>query len=129
VENLPTQMIQQMVGGSPNNGLSNMRQKLYELQTREQALLSQKTEKHPDVIAIQEQVRASKQILDAETPAHGQATSALLNAEKSQAASLKARDNSLAEEHTQLTNQLKELNDHEIYIVELERRVKLLDAN
>ena len=58
-------------------------------------------------MAIREQVRASKQILDAETPQHGQATSALLTTEKSQAASLKARDNSLAEEHKQLTNQLK----------------------
>jgi uncharacterized protein involved in exopolysaccharide biosynthesis len=129
VENLPTQMVQQMVGGSPNNGLSNMRQKLYELQTREQALLSRKTEEHPDVKAIQEQVRTSKQILDAETPLHGQATSALLTTEKAQAASLKARDISLAEEHKQLTTQLKDLNDHELKIVELERRVKLLDAN
>jgi uncharacterized protein involved in exopolysaccharide biosynthesis len=118
-----------MVGGSPNNGLSNMRQKLYELQTREQALLSRKTEEHPDVKAIQEQVRTSKQILDAETPLHGQATSALLTTEKAQAASLKARDNSLAEEHKQLASQLNDLNDHELKIVELERRVKLLDAN
>jgi polysaccharide biosynthesis protein PslE len=129
VENLPTQMIQQMVGGSPNNGLSNMRQKLYELQTREQELLSRKTELHPDVIAIQEQVRASKQILDAETPLHGQAASALVTTEKAQAASLKARDNALTEEHKQLTSQLKDLNDRELNIVELERRVKLLDAN
>src|SRR5215212_1464952 len=120
VENLPTQVIQQMVGGSPNNGLSNMRQKLYELQTREQALLSRKTEEHPDVIAIQEQVRTSKQILDAETPRRGQATSALLTTEKAQAASLKARHKSLAEEHKQLSAQLRELNDHELKIVELE---------
>jgi uncharacterized protein involved in exopolysaccharide biosynthesis len=106
-----------------------MRQKLYELQTREQALLSRKTAEHPDVIAIQEQVRASKQILDAETPLHGQATSALLTTEKAQAASLKARDNALAVEHKQLTSKLKDLNDHELNIVELERRVRLLDAN
>jgi uncharacterized protein involved in exopolysaccharide biosynthesis len=129
VENLPTHMIQQMVGGSPNTGLSNMRQKLYELQTREQALLSRKTAEHPDVKAIQEQVRTSKQILDAETPLHGQATSALLTTEKAQAASFKARDNSLTKEHKQLTTQLRDLNDHELKIVELERSVRLLDAN
>src|SRR4051812_35161422 len=129
IANLPPQMIQQMVGGTPNNGLSDMRQKLYELQTREQALLSRKTDEHPDVLAIQEQVRASKQILDKEMPERGQAAAALLTMEKSQAASLKARQISLTDEHKQLLNQLEELNKHELDIVELERRVRLLDAN
>jgi uncharacterized protein involved in exopolysaccharide biosynthesis len=129
VADLPPQMIQQMVGGSPNNGLSDMRQKLYDLQTREQAALSRKTEYHPDVIAIQEQVRASKQILDRELPKHEQAVSALLTTEKSQAASLKARATSLADEEKRIVAKLEELNKHEIDIVELERQVRLLDAN
>jgi uncharacterized protein involved in exopolysaccharide biosynthesis len=35
----------------------------------------------------------------------------------------------LAEEHKQLLTQIEDLNKHELDIVELERRVKLLDAN
>jgi len=129
VQNLPIPMIQQMVGGTPSSGLSDMRQKLYELQTREQAMRSRKTDEHPDVVAIQEQVRTSKQILDKEMPERAQAASALLTNEKSQAASLKARQISLTSEHKQLLAQLEELNKHELDIVELERRVRLLDAN
>jgi uncharacterized protein involved in exopolysaccharide biosynthesis len=118
-----------MVGGSPNNGLSDMRQKLYDLQTREQAALSRKTANHPDVIAIQEQVRASKQILEAELPKHQQAVSALLTTEKAQLASSKARITSLTEEHKRIVARLEDLNKHELDIVELERQVRLLDAN
>jgi uncharacterized protein involved in exopolysaccharide biosynthesis len=129
VADLPAQMIQQMVGGTPNNGLSDMRQKLYDLQTREQAALSRKTENHPDVIAIREQVRASRQILESELPKHQQAVSALVTQEKAQAASLKARANSLGQEHKRIVAKLEELNKYELDIVELERQVKLLDAN
>jgi polysaccharide biosynthesis protein PslE len=126
---LPTQVIQQMVGGQPTGGLSNMREKLYDLQTREQAMLSRKTPEHPDVRSIHEQVLASKQILESEMPAHQQMTTALVSTEKSQVASLKARDQALTKDYAQLTQQLTDLNDNELKIVELERRIKLLDAN
>jgi len=129
IAQLPTELIQQMIGGAPNSTLSNMRQKLYELQTSEQALLASKTSAHPKVLAIEEQVKASKEILDKEAPKHQEAASALLTTERSQAASLTARENSLEEEHKRLLKELEELNKHELDIVELERQVKLLDAS
>jgi len=129
LDNLPAQLVQQMVGGSPNNGLSDMRQKLYELQTQEQELLAKKTEEHPHVLAIRQQVREAQQILAAEMPKHEQTATALMLAEKASAAGLLARAALLAKQHQDLTTQLQELNRQEPELIELERRVKLLDAN
>ena len=126
---LPAHLVQQMVGGSSTNGLGDMRQKLYELQTQEQELLSKKTEKHPDVLAIRQQVREAQRILASETPKHEQAATALMTAEKSNAAGLLGRAASLTDQHRELTLQLQQLNGQEPEIVELERRVRLLDAN
>jgi uncharacterized protein involved in exopolysaccharide biosynthesis len=129
VNDLSPQLVQQMVGGTPNDGLGDMRQKLYELETQEQELLSKKTTNHPLVIAIQQQVREAKQILAAESPRHEQVATALMATERSNAAGLQARADSLAVQHRELKNQLEELNRIEPEIVELERQVKLLDAN
>ena len=129
LDTLPAQLVQQMVGGSPNNGVGEMRQKLFELQTREQELLSHRTEAHPEVVAIRQQVRETQRILSAEMPQHQQAATALMTPERSQAAGLIARAASLSEQHRELTAQLMDLNDQELEIVELERRVRLFDAN
>ena len=104
-----------------------MRQKLFELQWQEQ-LLSTRTPRHPDVLAIRQQVREVQRILDREMPKHDEAATALLTAERSQLASLSGRDESLVAERENY-DATQDLNKHEVEIVELERRVKLLDAN
>jgi polysaccharide biosynthesis protein PslE len=125
---MPT-LVRQLVGGSPNNGLSDMRQKLYDLQTRALELRSKYTDKHPYVISIQEQVHEAESILDAELPDADAAVRALTTEDEAEAASLKAKVHSLADQHRQLTTQLKQLNDQSLEISELERRASLLDAN
>lgn len=129
IEQLPAPLLQQMVGGAPNNGLGDMRQKLYELQTLEQQLLLKKSEQHPEVLAIRQLVQESRRILDEETPRHNDSATALLVSEKGVAAGLRARAESLGEQHRELTLQLHQLNNVEPELIELERQVRLLDAN
>lgn len=126
---LSPQLVRQLVGGTPNNGLADMRRRLYELQTREAELRSQFTDAHPEVVAIQEQVREAQRIFEADLPITQQATRALTNDNQAEAASLRARSESLAKQHRQLTAELTQLNDQALEIVELERRIDLLDAN
>lgn len=126
---LSPQLVRQLVGGTPNDGLEGMRQRLYELQTREAQLRSRKSEDHPEVIAIREEVRDAQRIFESEVPQQQQAAKALANADEANAASLRARLVSLAAQHRQLKSELSELNDQALHVIELERRIELLDAN
>lgn len=127
--NLPSPLVQQLIAGVPSGAQANMRQKLYELQTREQELLSKLTAEHPEVIAIRRQVREAERILASETPKHAESQLAALANEQANAASLRARAASLATQLDELESELKQLNEQELRITELERKVRLLDAN
>ncbi|MBW3599030.1 MAG: hypothetical protein KY475_17380 [Planctomycetes bacterium] len=129
LDRLPDLLVQQLVSGTPSQGLSGMRQKLYELETREQELLAKFQPIHPDVIAIREQVREAKAILAAETPLHGDAAIAVLAAEESLADSLHAQAETLAVQLDDLRREQEEFNEHELLVSQMERKVTVLDAS
>lgn len=129
VDTLPSHLVQQLTGGTPSNALANMRQKLYELQAAEQELKSKLTPEHPKVIAMHRQVQQVEQILRSEMPNHDETVLALLANEQANAASLRARIDSLKDQQSALEKELRELNEHDLLVSELERNVRLLDAN
>lgn len=129
VGGLPSPLVQQLTGGTPSNALANMRQKLYELQTKEQELKSKFTAEHPLVISVHRQVQEAERILSSETPNQQESVSALLANEQANTASIRARIGSLKSQQNQLDQELRELNEHDLLVTQLERKVKLLDAN
>lgn len=129
VDELPSHLVQQLTGGTPNSALASMRQKLYELQATEQELQSKLTPQHPKVISMHRQVQEVQEILRKETPNHEDAVSALLANEQANAASLVARIRSLETQRTDLDRELHELNEHDLLVTQLERKVRMFDAN
>ena len=127
LDKLPADMVATLAGADKST--VNLRQQLFQLQTREQELLSQRTEHHPSVIAIRRQVRELEQILNSEKIDHGSATSMVLLQEDSKMKSLKARKEKLAEQQQTLTSELHMLNEQESQIARLKREVELLAAN
>jgi len=128
LDTLPSGVVRQFVKGLPADAENNMREQLYNLQTREQELLAKYTEHHPHVVAIREQVLGAERILGSEKPNRGQATSAVLLTELANEKSLVAERDSLAEHVQRLQREASSLNRHEVKIVELRRQVKLLEA-
>lgn len=126
-ERLPDRYLAEFSG--PHATTSSMRQKLYELQTREQELLAKYTELHPSVGMIRQEVREAEKILDAEQPDRTQSTSAALLTEQSNLKSLEARAASLRGQHARLQTALGEFNQQEVRIAELERRVKMAETS
>lgn len=105
--------------GLSTRAVDDMRTQLYTLQIREREMVSRYTAEHPNVIAIQEQVAESQQLLDRQE----------LLIELSNAASLNARMESLTQHYEQNQGRLYELNENEARITELERRVEQLTAS
>ena len=116
-----------------------MRRTLYDLQIQENALAAKHTDEHPSIVAIREQVAASKALLDEEekrrvqptsslNPASQQQKLALLN-EQAVISGLSARRASLEANLSELREKLEKLNGHEILIAELERSVSLLQED
>ena len=127
LETLPSPVVRQFVKGLPADAENNMREQLYNLQTREQELLANYTKHHPRVVAIREQVLGAERILKSEKPDRGQATSAVLLTETALERSLAARHEALGNQADRLLRDLNSLNRHEVQLVELERHVKLLE--
>jgi uncharacterized protein involved in exopolysaccharide biosynthesis len=129
LERLPDNLVRQLVSGQPNDGAAAMRDKLFQLQTRERELLSKFQEIHPEVIAVREQVREAEAILEQDLAQHAEAAAAVLAAEESLAASLEARAESLADQHRRLKAELVAFNEQELQVVQMERKVGVLDAS
>jgi len=124
---LPEAMLKQFA--NPSGSATTMRELLYELQTREQELLAKYTEDHPSVIAIRKQVQEADKILRSEQPDRSQATTAAVLAEQSTYESLQARAKSLEGQLDRLQLDLAALNQQEIQVRELERRVTVAETN
>jgi uncharacterized protein involved in exopolysaccharide biosynthesis len=127
LDGLPAAVVATLAGADTST--VNLRQQLFQLQTREQELLSQRTEHHPTVIAIRRQVHDLEQILNSEKVDHGSAMSMVLLEEDSKLKSLTARKEKLAEQQQALTSALHTLNEQESHIARLKREVELLGAN
>gem|GEM_PF-649047 len=125
---MPDPLIKRFVKGHPADATNRMREELFRLQIKEQELRSKYTDEHPTLIAFREQVRRTREILAAEQPDRGQATSAVLLTEQLVEEGLTARRETIENNLGKLNQQLKTLNAQEVEIVDLEREVQFLET-
>ncbi len=132
---LPEKTLTQEITGFPDDAIGTTRKRLYELELREQELLTRFTERHPVVMAIRRQADAARSILTDRATTGRQATNAdnpayrqvhLNQLEKqSLAVGLSAKLVALKKQHAGTQLQLRALNGKEISIVEMQQRVDL----
>jgi uncharacterized protein involved in exopolysaccharide biosynthesis len=139
IEVMPERVRAQEVEGNPNNALDTMRAKLYELELLERELASKFTAAHPQVIAVREQVREAREVLASQEPKRTLFTTTVNpNREKLQlelltqqveAESLSAKVAALREEYARSQQRVKQLNQREAEIHQLEQEAELAHAN
>jgi uncharacterized protein involved in exopolysaccharide biosynthesis/Mrp family chromosome partitioning ATPase len=138
IAGLEPQVVTNRVAGFANEAKDNMREKLYELELQESQLRSRYTDQHPLLVQIEEQRTLAEDILKSLPDDRTQTTESLnpnqraleleLMREKASADALRARHDSATAQREQLYQQLKDLNDQELELAQLERKVQLLDG-
>lgn len=136
---MPERTVTESISGFPNVAADTMRDTLYELEIREQELLSKYTDDHPSVIAVRQQVAEAQAIVDQQETGRIQETTSLnptyqpleLELLRAQAtlASQQAHLATLTGQHNDLLAALERLNDDEVVLDRLEREVEMLEAN
>jgi len=139
LSNLPETQVTQETTGNTNQGADLMRSKLYELQLKEQDLLSRYTDNSQMVKEIRRQIAEAKTLLSKEEPTRTQVTKGLNEAhrqvnlalitEKATFSSLQAK---IKKQLTQLTSaraELKNINESEIKLAQMQREMMIQDAN
>jgi uncharacterized protein involved in exopolysaccharide biosynthesis len=139
IQEMPERVRAQEVQGNPNNALDTMRAKLYELELLERELGSKFTAAHPQVIAVREQVREAREVLASQEPKRTLFTTTVNpNREKLQlelltqqveAESLSAKVAALREEYARSQQRVKQLNEREAEMHQLEQEAELAQAN
>jgi capsular exopolysaccharide synthesis family protein len=136
---LPETVVTGATTGFPNFAADGMRQKLYELQLKEQELLSKYMEKNFLVQEVRRQIANAQALLNQETPTRAQVTKgintnhqqvklALVN-EESNLAALQAKSESLGRHLASTQEELKNLNENEIQVARLQRDLEIQEAN
>ncbi len=138
IAGLDPELVTNRVAGFANEAKDNMREKLYELELREGELRSRYTDEHPLLIQVEEQRKLAEDILKSLPDERTQTTEALnpnqraleleLLQEKATADALRARRDSAHAQQERLYEQLAELNDAQLELAQLERKVQLLDG-
>lgn len=123
----------------PNLSADTTRQKLQELKIREEDLLARFTPLHPQVAATQRQIIEAEKLLSAQEAYRFETTNGTnpsyqqlqvsLASEEANAASLRAKVESLHRQFGELQAQLRKLNSSEAMITKLEKDVELLQTN
>jgi uncharacterized protein involved in exopolysaccharide biosynthesis/Mrp family chromosome partitioning ATPase len=136
---MPEFMVAQNISGFPNVAADGMRQKLYDLQLKEQDLLSRYTEKNFSVQEVHRQIQHAKEILGKEQPMKAQVTKALnttreqtrqaLAKEEANYASYQAKTTALNITLANLREELKGMNKSEMEILRLQREQEIKEAN
>ncbi len=122
-------LLQQLVGGTPNDGLAAMQTQLFELRVREKQLDTELRGDHPKLDAIRKQIGQVQETLAGQDAERPQLVEALLSEQLATEASLKAQRLQLGEQLEQLSVELTELNDSEVEILELERDMQQLETD
>ncbi len=129
---------------SKRNGVNNsaygfMKQSLYQLQLREQELLSKYTEENPYVIEIQRQIKEAENLISKENKTHTEVVNGVnetyqqikiqLYAEKANAASLKAKLDELKKQLKTAQNELKKFSSNENELLRLQRMKNIQESS
>jgi uncharacterized protein involved in exopolysaccharide biosynthesis len=139
VDDLPERIRTDEVRGHPNLAADGMRQSLYQLEVKHLDLLSRYTPDHPQVLAVGEQLAEARRIVERQEADRPQSTETVnssrrslqlqLLKNRSQAKALAAKVDALAQQAVELQQRRQALNDGEVRIAELERRVDLAEAS
>ena len=124
IDTLPEPLLKQMVGGSPNDGIATMRDKLFQLQVQQEEVKSKFQAAHPKYIALQAQVDEMTALLKKENPDRPQILQAILAADNSSKAAFVAQKQSLQSQLLELRNELMALNESEIQVTQSEMKLK-----
>ncbi|MDH3719395.1 MAG: hypothetical protein OES79_14845, partial [Planctomycetota bacterium] len=136
---LPDTVLTARTDGISDEAHDGMRQQLYELEIRERELLERYEAGHPLVEAIQRQVKNVRHILEdqeeserhttyAANPARATLKVELIQAE-AELAALGADADSLAQQHGEIVQRFRDLNEYAVTIRQMERQVELLDTS
>jgi uncharacterized protein involved in exopolysaccharide biosynthesis len=138
IAGLEPELVTNRVVGFANEAKDSMREKLYGLELQESQLRSRYTDQHPLLVQIVEQRKLAEDILTSMPDDRTQTTESLnpnqrlleleLMREKASSGALRARRGSATAQHERLYRQLKDLNDQELELAQLERKVQLLDG-
>jgi len=120
---------------APNAASDNMPGTLFQLESREQELASTRSDNHPQLLAVRQQLKDLRTVLREQPSQHNQATEAvnsprqalelsLLN-EQSQAAAFRGREKALIAQATRLRGDVKQFNAQEASLVQLQQEVEL----
>ena len=134
----PTQVLQETTG-IPNTAADSMRERLFDLQMKEQDALSRYTEFNRQVVEMRRQIGEAKALLNQEPEARSQVSTglnstyqqmevALLTA-KAELSSLTARAAPLKVQLAAARSELTRLNDAELGINLLERELGVQESN
>jgi capsular exopolysaccharide synthesis family protein len=136
---LPETIVTAKTSGYPNIAADGMRQKLYELQLKEQELLSKYKEKNFLVQEIRRQIQNAKSLLKTEKPVRAQITKGLdaahlqtktaLVAEETNVKALETKAGALEVNLANVRDELKTLNSNEVQIARLQRRKEIQEAS
>jgi uncharacterized protein involved in exopolysaccharide biosynthesis/Mrp family chromosome partitioning ATPase len=132
---LPETLVTEKVSGLPNQAADRMRERLYELQLKEQDLLSKFTENSLPVLEIRRQIREALALLFKEERTRTQVTQGLNTAyqqlqyslltEDATLSSLEAKSQVLREQLSRAQGELRDLNDNEVHITQLKREMNI----
>lgn len=137
IESLPETLVTQE-SQAPNAAFDNMRGTLLQLESREQELASTRSDNHPQLVAVRQQLKDLRTPLHEQPSQRAQATQAvnpsrqalelsLLN-EQSQAAAFRGREKALVAQTARLRGDLKQLNAQEASLGQLEQEVELAEG-
>ena len=139
LSNLPETHMLQETTGFTNFSADWMRDRLYELQLKEQNLLSRYTESSRSVQEVQREIAEAESLLKEEEPTRTQMTQGVnasyeqvqlsLLSEQADLTSLQAKLQAQNKQLANAQNGLKTLNDSEVKITRLAREVSLEEAN
>jgi len=131
-------LVTQETKGSGNYAADLMRSRLYELQLKEQDLLSKFTEESKPVREIRRQIAEAQALLDKEEPTRTQVTTGIntthqqlnldLIKEMANFSSLEAKARVLKTQQEAAREELTVLNNTEVKMVNLQRELSLLDG-
>jgi uncharacterized protein involved in exopolysaccharide biosynthesis/Mrp family chromosome partitioning ATPase len=136
---LPKVQVTEKTTGYTNYAADGMRQRLYDLQLREQDLLSRYKPESPKVMEVRRQIAEAQAVLNREEATRTQTTSGLnaahekieldLMIEQGVFSSLQAKAGALRSQLAAAGEDLKRLNDTEIRIKDLQREVEVQNEN
>lgn len=137
IDQLPERIRTDEVSGLPNLAADDMRTKLYELEIKHLDLLARYTPDHPQVVAIQDQLADAREIMAQQDRQRSQTTNTVdanrrtlefqLLANRSQGEAISAKVAALNQQLADLQRRRAALNEGEVLIAELKRRVEVAE--